>query len=308
MDSQLVEEVVQILEEVRARYSRVPESRRRYSFNIVAAGVRGKRLVLTVTSNTESVSRNAAQDLVVLSYTTNSVPLIVSSRSKGRELEDGVVYRRFGIYTINVETLRTVLVKGENPRYYSEKGGIYVRIRGRVLRELRERYNLSLGEVARKLGLSRKAVYEYERDNIEASPQIARKLVQLFGEEVLEDINLLEWRAEENLLSEVRTELTSSVPEEVREYFPEEEYHAYTLRKCPFEYVLRSKSESVFLKYVGEQEMRKRRDLELEVTTASEVAEILDAKLAIVVEAPDLKQTVQEVITSDHVEVFSRHG
>ncbi|RLE57692.1 MAG: hypothetical protein DRJ40_00300 [Thermoprotei archaeon] len=302
MEHELIINVVQVLRKTSDEVSAISSSHRKYSFNVVAKNVKGKNLVLSVTADVDRVSKRAVKDLVVLSYTTKSVPLIVSNKCKGKELAEGVVYKRFGIYTINFETFKDMLEEEKYPQFYSEKGGIYVRIKGRVLRQLREKYNLSLGEVARSIGLTRKAIYEYERDSMDASAAVAQKLIELFGEEIIEEINPMEWNISKEELHRLIDENReiSKLSKSVREVFPEDDYELYELYRCPFDAVAHSKHENIFLKVIYSREGRRiqRGDIS-EVTVIGEVARVLDAKLAFLVPDRNTYELVRDAIPSD---------
>ncbi len=149
-------------------------------------------IMLKVLENVDTLNKQEACDLLLLSNTTSAVPLITGYRSNKDILHKGVVYKRYGINVISIATLRDVLMKRKMPKYYSEKGGIYARIKGSKLRELREKYNLSLGDIALLLGTSRKTIYEYEREEIETTEIKAKKLEAIFGETIFETINIFD--------------------------------------------------------------------------------------------------------------------
>ena len=108
MEYELLSDVVNVLNKNSERVSPVSTPHRRYSFNVVAKNVKGKNLVLAVTTDVDRVGRSSVRDLLVISYTTKSVPLIVSEKCKGKLLVKGVIYKRFGIYTMNFKTFKEI--------------------------------------------------------------------------------------------------------------------------------------------------------------------------------------------------------
>jgi len=88
---------------------------------------------------------------------------------------------------MNVETFERIL-DGEKVFLYKTRGGIFVKINSKELKKKREEMGLSLGEVAQALGVSRISIYDYEREDSYVSIDIAEKLVELFGDDILGDV------------------------------------------------------------------------------------------------------------------------
>jgi putative transcriptional regulator len=51
---------------------------------------------------------------------------------------------------------------------------------------------MSMGELAEMLGISRKAVYEYEKGAMDPSIEVAQKLIDIFGEDIVERVDIHE--------------------------------------------------------------------------------------------------------------------
>jgi putative transcriptional regulator len=78
------------------------------------------------------------------------------------------------------------------PFLIARKGGIYVIMDGKKLKETREAMNFSRGDIAEELGLSRRAIYEYERGTIKPTIDIAIGLEELLDTSLIEPLNLLQ--------------------------------------------------------------------------------------------------------------------
>lgn len=160
---------------------------RRKALDLIA--VKGKELLIIKGSeNTTTIMENETRELKAISRVFNGKSLIVSRKFHSRALEDYILYERHKIPTVTPKGLE-MLVSGEL-YVYSNRGGYFVNINGRVLRKAREERGLSLGDLACILGVSRKAIYEYERGSISASINVALKLIEIFGEEVIEPLSL----------------------------------------------------------------------------------------------------------------------
>ncbi|NLA99678.1 MAG: transcriptional regulator [Methanomicrobiales archaeon] len=165
------------------------------SFDLIAK--RGDRLVIIkVVSHIDSVSADIARDLNLIARHLEATPLIVGERARDTDLERGVVYIRYGLIALSPETLYDYFVEGLSPMVYASPGGLYVKIKGDLLREVRERSRMSLGDLASHLGVSRRTISKYE-SGMGTTLDIAIKLEDLFNAPLVEVIELLDYRPPE---------------------------------------------------------------------------------------------------------------
>ena len=101
--------------------------------------------------------------------------------------EQEVINDKGNVFEMNVNTFEKIL-DGEKVFLYKTRGGIFVKINSKELKKRREEMGLSLGEIAQTLGVSRISIYEYEKEDSYVSIDIAEKLVEIFGEDILGDI------------------------------------------------------------------------------------------------------------------------
>lgn len=137
-------------------------------------------LLIKVLINIDTLTYEQAQEMFIISRNFSAYPLIVGIKTKQADMEEDVVYERFKIFAITPETLENILVYNTLPLIFSYRGGYYVRIDGEALKKVREERNLSLGDVAERIGVSRKTIYEYEHGNMCATLNTAIKLEELF--------------------------------------------------------------------------------------------------------------------------------
>ncbi len=114
----------------------------------------------------------------------------ISEVSGNERLVDDTAYERQGLSVINLETFERIL-RGEKVYVKKRRGKFVVSVNAERLRKARVERGMSQGELAEMLGVSRKAVYEYERANMDVSVEVAARLVELFGTEVLQEVDLL---------------------------------------------------------------------------------------------------------------------
>jgi len=163
------------------------------SFDLIAGGPRGL-LVIKVVAHIDSISEDLAYDLDQIAVHLNAVPLIVGEKARDNNLERGVVYLRYGIYAVNPATLHDCFCEGIPPLVYSSPGGLYVNINKEKMRELREYYKLSLGELAHLLGVSRRTISKYE-GGMNTTLEVAVRLEELFDTELVEPIELMSYNS-----------------------------------------------------------------------------------------------------------------
>ncbi|MCK4811332.1 MAG: transcriptional regulator [Methanosarcinales archaeon] len=154
------------------------------SFDLAARNNRSLLLLRTL-SNIDSLNAAAAHEMRSLSDHLNGKPLIIGSKSRSRMLEDGVTYFRHGIPSINPATLHDCLIEGVPPLVYAAPGGLCIHIDGERLRSIRTEKKISLGELATKLGISRRTISRYEGGGMDASIDVALRLEEILDVELI---------------------------------------------------------------------------------------------------------------------------
>ncbi|MFX1319492.1 MAG: transcriptional regulator [Promethearchaeota archaeon] len=150
------------------------------------------RIAIKVSLTIDNVESHVREELSKICSILRCTPLIIGERTRKRPLQDGVVHTRGSIPAISLETLRRMLEENALPFLLAKKGGIYVILDGNKLKKARETLNLSRGDIAEELGLSRRAIYEYERGTISPTIDIALGLEELLETSLIEPLNLLE--------------------------------------------------------------------------------------------------------------------
>lgn len=119
-------------------------------------------LLVKVLKNIDALDTEEATRLRELGELFPAVVLVVGRTSGASDLDDGVVYTRYGVPIVTEETLREQLQKAVPPFLYASPGGIFARVDGDRLRFLRQNRGVSLGTLAAVAGVSRRAIQLYE--------------------------------------------------------------------------------------------------------------------------------------------------
>jgi len=167
-----------------------PRSMKMRSIDIAVALRDGKRLIVKVAYDLDEIPRSEIHELLTISQLLGLSPLIIAAEKSGEPLLEGVVYEKGGIHAVSPETLENVLSGVEQVYIKVEKSAFTVSIDGEAMRRRRLELNLSLGDLATMLGVSRRTVYEYEKGSMEPSLEKAEILIKVLGEEIAKPIDL----------------------------------------------------------------------------------------------------------------------
>ncbi|WXG45819.1 MAG: transcriptional regulator [Candidatus Atabeyarchaeum deiterrae] len=211
--SDAVLRIVSLLKEVGFKTSDIYNSRKA-CFDLVA---RKEDLILLVKAltNLDGFQEEQAFQLKLLCFVLSASPILVGERTRKDKVEDDVLYERYGLPAVSFSTLRQALLHGVFPVIYAKRGGFFVHLNGDKIRYERERESFSLGSLAQNLGVSRRAIYEYERNEMDSTLETAIKLEKLFGNPVASPLNILSWKVEHEAIEDGNT--AESLDDELEE-------------------------------------------------------------------------------------------
>jgi len=158
------DELIEAVRSVLARsgfYVSRPLSMRGISFDIVAR-LDSRLLIIKILSNVDAFSKENADEMSTLAEALGASPLLIGERSGAGEIEESIVYSRFGVPIISLKTLADHLLEGVPPFIFAAPGGLYVKLDSDLLRRVREERNISLGTLAEIAGVSRRTIQMYE--------------------------------------------------------------------------------------------------------------------------------------------------
>jgi len=155
-------------------------------FDLIARN--GSTLLIKVYSNIDGVREGQARELSRLGKVLRASALIVGNRSKAFVLRDSVVYERYGVPTVSLNTLEDFL-DNKAPGVRCFKGREVVEIDAERLREKRKSIGLSLCELAEKAKTSAESIHRYEK-GAGASAGTAKRLEEVLHTSIIRDIGL----------------------------------------------------------------------------------------------------------------------
>lgn len=141
-------------------------------------------LLIKVISNIEALDMRTSQDLRKVSLLMSAIPLVIGDHMKNKKLGPGIIYSRYKINVLNLETLAGILREKEFPKVYSIRGNYCITIKPSLLVALRKKRQLSQKELAQQLNVSKQSIYRYESRG-KISFDVAEKMMKLFEEDII---------------------------------------------------------------------------------------------------------------------------
>ncbi|MCX6675559.1 MAG: transcriptional regulator [Methanothrix sp.] len=164
-------------------------------------------LLLKILSNIDGLNASTAVEVRRLAKHLFASPLLIGEKTRDQHLERGAVYFRYGIPTLSLSTLADCIIDEALPLVYAAHGGLYVRIDGPKMRQIRLERGISLGALASELGVSRRTISKYEMENMDTSVDVAVKLEEIFTEELIMPVDPFH----SGILQEVEGRVTDSI-------------------------------------------------------------------------------------------------
>ena len=190
-------------------------------FDIIAKR-KEQLIIIKIAPYIDNFSRDDSYELKNIATFLNASPLIIGE--KGRrfsQLDDGLVLLRYGIPVVSSETFTKLIADGMPPIVFCSRGGYFVQINRKQLRQSRIEKNLSYADLARKVGslddsisVSRRTIYEYEH-SINPPPEVAAILEEILESPIVEGIKIFDLDIEKEKRPDYSTDTLSNLKEDV---------------------------------------------------------------------------------------------
>jgi putative transcriptional regulator len=164
-----------------------PLAMRGISFDVVARRD-DTLLIVKILSNVDAFSKENAEEMLVLGEALGASPLLIGERSGSGDIDESIVYSRFGVPIISLTTLSDHLLEGVPPFIFAAPGGLYVKLDSQMLKQLREERNISLGTLAEIAGVSRRTIQMYE-GGMGAMIDVAIRLEEFLEQPIVTPVN-----------------------------------------------------------------------------------------------------------------------
>ncbi|MCS7114426.1 MAG: helix-turn-helix domain-containing protein [Nitrososphaerota archaeon] len=204
----------------------------------IAARKDQRLIFLKVQPDIGNVSPYDSMELRMISENFSAASLIISEETHEKPLEEDAVYSRFNVFAVTLKTFESIILRNTPPLIQAGPGGYYVEIDGEAIKRRRQELGLSAGDVAEKVGVSRRTLYGYERGMTKASVAAAYKLLCTLGVPVAKPVNVFEaWkRGKPPKAKPMRRVTGNKLMRKILKKLAE--YNIVTVRKAPFDFVI----------------------------------------------------------------------
>jgi putative transcriptional regulator len=210
-------------------------------FDMVAR--RGETLlIIKVLTNIDTFSEPVARSLRRLALMLKATPLLIGEKNGFNPLEQNAVYDRFDIQAITLETLSGHLLEDVPLWAYAGPGGFYVNLDAERIRRLRQEKNISLGEFARFVRVSRRTVQMYE-DGMSARVDVAARIEEFLESSVITPIDLWKSMQDDSVYPDAGLEQMKAFQREVLTLLHRVGYKIVPMDRCPFEAVSKERDQ-----------------------------------------------------------------
>jgi putative transcriptional regulator len=131
--------------------------------------------------NVDGLIQEQAQSLKAISYFVSGYPFVVSEKNNRDKLKDEVIYSRFDIPVLTPKTFEIMLEEEVISDIKAIKGKHTVNINTDYLKKKRQELNLSLDNLSKEIGISKKALYEIENQRVNPTVETVEKLEDSLG-------------------------------------------------------------------------------------------------------------------------------
>lgn len=147
-------------------------------------------LLLKILLNIDAFQNEQAKNLKIISNNLDAYPLLIGIQTNREKLKRGIVYERFEMPTVSLQTFENLICNNIFPRIYRDKGGLYVEIDSEILKETRKRKNFTQRELAEAVGINKKVIYEHEKKQLRMLLNIAERIEHILSEKIIQPADI----------------------------------------------------------------------------------------------------------------------
>jgi putative transcriptional regulator len=247
----------------------------------------------------DNFSHADSVELRSISGCMSGASLLIGERAREKPLEDDTVYSRYEVLTVTPKTFENSVVRKTYPLIHAGPGGCYVEVDNEVIKRRRQELGLSVGEMAKMAGISRRTLYGYEHGMAKASVSSAYNIVHILGVPVARPIKVLE-RAKTQYKCFLRAKFAMAKRKLLQRILSKFAlYRVVTVKKAPFDFILTFREEDV--KIIGGVATDKERELDKRVDEILSVGRVVKAHSILITEDNHLPEKDIPCICKDEL-------
>ncbi len=249
-------------------------------------------LLLKVHENIDALKEDNGKELKILSRMLSASPIVIGDKTRKEIVQDCFVYERQGLPAINTDTFEWFITENIFPLVLARRGGLHVKIDGERLRSEREKREMSFGDLASSVGVSRRTIYEYERGSMDSTLETALRLEEVLDIPIAVPVNVISWLVEEEEIPEQEAE--DELQEEVRKTLCELGLKVVLARKAPFDALTADQKDQQKVVITGLGYAQEKR-IEQRIISVEKVSQVAQKYAMFVIDKDKIKKISTEV-------------
>jgi putative transcriptional regulator len=255
---------------------------------------------IKVQPDVDSLSPQDSEDLGIITESVSAASLLISKKTREKPLEDDTVYSRYHVFAVTQKTFENIVVHRVSPLIQAGPGGYYVEIDSEAVKRRRQELGLSVGELAKMVGISRRSLYGYEKDMGKSSVTAAYNLIYALGVPVAKPVNVFQKTKRHNaycLLATAKTMLTKS--KLINRLFSKfRNRNLAAVKRAPFDFIIFSRED---LRIVGGIAGSNEPKLDRRIEEILSVSKLVDAHPILITDEVKLTDKDIPCLRSDDV-------
>lgn len=251
-----------------------------------------KIILIKTLANIDALKKDDAIVLQLVAQFFDAIPLIVGKTTRRGTLDDGVVYKRYGVPTIAPHSFERMIVEEQQPRQFIQRGGRFVSIDGEKLKEVRLSLNMTQEELADCIQVSARAVLAYEKNEMAVSVEAADKLERELKTDLIIPVDLLSSVAIPDEQPQTAASIENlDLAQRVKDFFEKLEMSVLWTDRAPF-HVIAKEEGPPLMTGVGSI---KSKALKKRVDILKSVSEVTESDAVLIVEEGKTEQAVSDL-------------
>ena len=264
---------------------------------------KGEQLAfLKAFANVGNITTRDALELKTISSFFSAAPLFISSKMRGKPLEDDTVHERYNIYAITLKTLEDIVFHNMHPLVEAGPGGYYVSLDGNAIRETRQKLGLSIGKLAEMMGISRRTLYGYEKGMTKASVSAAYNLEWVLGTPLVNPIDIFkrDFQSTGFFAAAKRIMTRNRFLQSVLKKFAQINFKVTPTTKAPFDFVAQFSEGQLILGGVISQ---KEKNIEQRAEEIVSISKVANAQPVLITDGEEFSDGVPFIRLEDLVKI-----
>jgi len=252
----------------------------------IAAKKNENLIFIKVQPDIDNFSSDDSFELKAVSRCVSAATLLVAEKTREKPLEDDTLYSRYNIASVTPKTFENIIIKKVSPLIRAGPGGYYVEMDGQAIKRRRQELGLSVGDIAKMIGTSRRTLYGYERGMAKASVTAAYNLIWALAVPVAKPVNVFEESTDQRRCFFMKAKHVIAQHRFLQKILRKLSHcHILAVKKAPFDFVISVPEEK--MRIIGGLANSKETQLDKRVDEILSVSRVVNAHPLLVTEGQE---------------------